>query len=289
VGVGEEDNKMNKHYIPVLCCSSDKTKDRFCYNGKFYKFVAYPQEVAQGGVIFYKPDDRIPGENKTWRDLVLEQNEPDLVPAYELYSRDIYRDLYHEFGNYFYILSAGWGIIRADFKIPAYDITYSTDKKIPGFVKRINNQNWNDINHLQEDAKKFDSNSEIILFAGSDYAPRFCDMTQYIKCTKKILYKSLKLIRQQGFIYEYYKTKINTNWFYKAAQDFLDNYTKINQVSSNVTFQQSFSYFGFHAPPRKKEELQMPYRKMVQEHHSDNKKMKEINDMYRKAVDYWGS
>jgi hypothetical protein len=113
---------MNKNYIPVLCCSSKKTKDGFYYNGQSIKFVASPRMAVKNGVVFYKPDDKIPGENKTWRDLVVNgQNDPKLnfVPAYRLYSRDIYRDLYHEFGNRFYILSAGWGIIRADFKIPA--------------------------------------------------------------------------------------------------------------------------------------------------------------------------
>jgi hypothetical protein len=162
---------MSKYYIPVLCCSGKKTKDTFCYNGQTIKFVASPQIVPQKGIVFYKPDDKMPGGNTTWRDLVLEQKHPDLIPAYRLYMRDIYRDLYHKFGNNFYILSAGWGIIRADFKIPAYDITYSTAPNVPAYVRRIDNNGWKDINHLKEDAGSFNKDTEIILFAGSDYAP----------------------------------------------------------------------------------------------------------------------
>jgi hypothetical protein len=219
---------MNKKYIPVLCCSSSKTKDRFCYNGQSIKFVAFPRMVPQDGVIFHKPDDKIPGTNITWRDLVLNgQNDPklDLVPAYRLYSRNIYRDIYDKFDNCFYILSAGWGIIRADFKIPAYDITYSTAPNMPKYVKRSDNYGWNDINHLKEDSVKFDRDSEIILFAGSDYVSPFCDMVQSIPYQKKILYKSKKVIQRHGFVYEYYKTNKNTTWVYEAAETFLNNYT----------------------------------------------------------------
>jgi hypothetical protein len=184
--------------------------------------------VSQDGVIFYKPDDRIPGTTKTWRDLVLEQNEPDLVPAYKLYSHVIYRDLYHVFGNRFYILSAGWGIIRADFKIPAYDITYSPNA--PNYAIRTDDIGWNDINHLQEDSGKFDSNTEIILFASSYYAPHFCYMAQSIPYNKIVLkYTSNKSengrVRQvQNCSWTNYYTTQKTNWYYEAAQRFTENY-----------------------------------------------------------------
>ncbi|MDR0599329.1 MAG: hypothetical protein LBG84_04510 [Treponema sp.] len=212
---------MSTKGIPVACCSSKKIISEFCYKDLFIKFVASPQIAPRDGFTYYKPDDTIPGEHKTWRDLVLEQNHPDLVPAYCLYRRDIYRDLYHEFGNCFYILSAGWGIIRADFKIPAYDITYSTTPNMPEYAKRRDNYGWKDINHLKEDSIKFDRDSEVILFAGSDYVPPFCDMAQSVQYRKKILYKRHTVTRRQGFVYEYYQTNRNTNWYYEAVKRFL--------------------------------------------------------------------
>jgi hypothetical protein len=227
---------MNENYFPVLCCSSQKTKDGFCYKGETVKFVASPQIAPKDEFTYYKPDDPIPGENKTWRNLVLNgQNDPklDLVPAYHLYKSDIYRAFYREFGNFFYILSAGWGIIRADFKIPAYDITYSTAPGVPACVRRKDNYGWKDINHLKEDSVKFDHDSGIILFAGSGYVPPFCDMTQSIPCRKKILYKSQKIGRRQGFVYEYYQTNLKINWYYEAAGDFLNVQKRLKSFELN--------------------------------------------------------
>jgi hypothetical protein len=231
---------MSKNYIPVLVCSSSKTKDWFWYKGQAIKFVASPQMAPKDEFTYYKPDDPIPGENRTWRDLVLNgQNDPgiDLVPAYKLYvhklhDRDIYEDFYEEFGSLFYILSAGWGIIRADFKIPAYDITYSDATKVPPFAKRKKADVWPDINHLtedKEDSAKFDSDSEIILFAGSTYRPHFQKMTQSpsVPYTKKILVRTNKESENgktrahQDFIDENYYTTARTNWYYEAAGKFL--------------------------------------------------------------------
>jgi hypothetical protein len=212
-------------YIPVLVCSSRKTKDWFCYKGQDVKFAASPQRAPKDAFTYYKPDDPIPGENKTWRDLVLEQNHPGLVPAYCLYSRDIYRDLYHEFDNRFYILSAGWGIIRAGFKIPAYNITYSTAPKMPKHARRRDDQGWKDINHLKKDCENFDRNSKIILFAGSDYVPHFCAMTQSIPHRKKILYNSEKTRRLSeqwpDFDFAPFPSSNNIGWVYEAADNFL--------------------------------------------------------------------
>jgi hypothetical protein len=212
---------MNKKYIPVLVCSSKKTKDWFSYKGKAFKFAASPETAPKDKFTYYRPDDPIPGENRTWRDLVLNgQSDPalDLVPAYCLYSRDIYRDLYRKFGNRFYILSAGWGIIRADFKIPAYDIAYSEFSNV--------------LNHLKEDSAKFDSNSEIILFAGRYYLPPFRCMTKTIPFKKTItLYRKKEAGEKEGFRentyqesfhYVDYKTDNPRTWVYEAAYKFLN-------------------------------------------------------------------
>jgi hypothetical protein len=193
--------------------------------------------VSQDGVVFHKPDDRIPGETRTWRDLVLEQKECDLVSAYRLYSPpispDIYKDFYGKFKNRFYIFSAGWGIIRANFKLPDYNITYSTAPNMPEYARRRDNIGWNDINHLKEDSVKFNRDSVIILFVGSDSVPPFCGMTKSIPYEKKILYngekgrKVTETMRGQGFVqrfdYEEYQTDQKTNWHYKAAREFIIN------------------------------------------------------------------
>jgi hypothetical protein len=54
------------------------------------------------------------------------RNPLGLYPAYRLYENRVYGRLVEAFGvENIYILSAGWGLIRADFLTPYYDITFS--------------------------------------------------------------------------------------------------------------------------------------------------------------------
>lgn len=286
---------MSKNIIPVLCCSSEKNNNQFIYKDDqpAVKFVASPRGVSQDGVKFYKPDDKIPEENRTWRDLVLEQKHNNLVPAYLLYKRDIYRELYNEFRGQFYILSAGWGIIRADFKIPAYDITYSTAGDMPEYVKRTDNYGYKDINHLKDDFSKLGRDTEVILFAPYDYVRPFCNMTQSIPFNKKtIKFRSKKihndflLLGKKGYDFDYFPDGGPHDWFYKAAEVFLNDYTKAHPVmpDGNISFQQSFSYFGFQSPPLNQKELHRAYREMINKDHYDKK---DINAMYIRALEYF--
>jgi hypothetical protein len=175
---------------------------------------------------YYGLDDRIRYENKTWRELIINgQNDPslNLIKAYRLYkpkiAPSIYEDFYKEFDNSFYILSAGWGIIRADFRIPAYDITFSTAPKVPEYARRNVDHVWTDINHLKEDIDngKYAPDSKIILFAGKDYLLHFRRMTQSISYKKKILVyandesENGKVIKDGWFVYENYFTTMKTN------------------------------------------------------------------------------
>ena len=221
---------MKNDFIPVLCCSASKTKEFFCDNGKRIKFVASPKDAPpENGIEYCKPSDQIPGanKNKTWNDLVLEQKHSDFIEAYKLYSDDVYRGLFREYGNNFYILSAGWGIIRACFKIPAYDITYSKAGNMPKWVKRNDNAGWLDINHLKEDAAKSPS-TPIILFAGVDYVPHFQRMACGIKNRKIIMYRSKKVEQLPGFEYVYYETRKKI-WPPQAAKEFLHGTLEIPQ------------------------------------------------------------
>jgi hypothetical protein len=238
----------------------------------------------------------MPGTTKTWRDLVKEQNHPDLVPAYSLYHRDIYRDLHNEFGSHFYILSAGWGIIKADFKIPVYNITYSRDPGFPEHAKRIDNYGWEDFNHLQDDVVKFDPDSEIILFAGSSYVPPFRDMTRSIVSFlhRKRIKITIKYKRQtvpqpgDGFKYDYYSTNLNRIWYYKAAEKFLDDHTKGNETRANSSLspRDAFAFLGLQFPPKNLKELEAAYRAMSRGD-LGGKTLKEINDVYVKALEYF--
>jgi len=199
---------VRANYIPVLCCSGRKTRDTFTYNGKCVRFVASPPTPPNDDAIYAAPDDYIYGTHKTWRSLISEQNHPDIVPAYKLYQNDVYRCLYAAYGKHFYIFSAGWGIVRAEFKLPAYNITFA--QQAEPLVRRTANMHWNDFNHLQDDSAEFSPDAKIILFAGQSYAKHFKSLADRIP-NKNIVTK--KSCMPEG--------TSNYTWFYEAAKKFL--------------------------------------------------------------------
>jgi hypothetical protein len=207
-------------YIPVLCCSKSKSRKNFSY--KKYptvNFVASPNKAPDDGTLYCTPDDNIPGTDKTWRDLINEQNHKDLVPAFELYKKEVYPMLHEKYGEYFYIFSAGWGIVRSTYKLPFYDITYS--KQNNPLVERTENMQWNDFNHLKDDANegKFSSDAEIVLFADTDYFAPFYKLTSDIK-NKKIIIHAEEVDEETGYDYKSYCGDDPKYWFYRAAKKF---------------------------------------------------------------------
>jgi hypothetical protein len=91
-----------------------------------------------------------------------------LCPAYQLYENKAYEHLFGRFGaTKTYILSAGWGLIRADFLTPHYDITFSPSAD--DYKRRKKSDRYDDFRMLPEDA-----DDEIMFFGGKDYVPLFC-------------------------------------------------------------------------------------------------------------------
>lgn len=115
-------------------------------DGRPVFFVADPEGARKALTdetrVYKKPDDIVdPAEpGTTWRGKLCSYNEQHkednplaLCSAYMLYTpsyrpaRMIYRELVEAFGlERVYILSAGWGLIAADYLTPAYDITFTS-------------------------------------------------------------------------------------------------------------------------------------------------------------------
>jgi preprotein translocase subunit Sec63 len=135
--------------------------------------------------------------------------------------------------------------------------------------------------------------------------PPYCNMTQSIPYKKTIVYKAKKIMERPGFVYEYYETKTSTNWFYEAAEKFLHEQQKAHkqkksyeQQKSRTTPQEIFAFFGCPYPCNENQ-LKTAYLEMIKQYHPDKvngmgpeikelaeKKTKEINDMYEKALSY---
>lgn len=186
-------------------------------------FVADPYKVKDKiqGISYQRPDDLIPSQNKTWREFLVEYNFKNTNPLNlaqiaDLYKPKIYGDLVNHFGcENVFILSAGWGLVRSDYLLTYYDITFSNLGK-PG-IKRIKSQIFYDFNHLP---RNLDITETIHFFGGSSYLPLFYSLTTEINAKNIIHYAQEYIQKFSGFQYVKYKDCF-TNWQYKCAEDFI--------------------------------------------------------------------
>ena len=125
--------------IVVIQCASGKDTNAgylSTRNGQPVKFVANPK-LAPKDRFLYKHPDEVSDQGIPWREVLehynkdLHGNPNGLLPAWRLYKPSIYQRLVDRFGvDNVFILSAGWGLINADFLTPYYDITFSTARNV---------------------------------------------------------------------------------------------------------------------------------------------------------------
>jgi hypothetical protein len=193
-------------------------------DNRLIKFVASPKLAPHSDQYTYaRPDDMADG-SQTWRERILAYNRGDhanplhLLPAYQLYAEKTYQNLVRKFGTkQVFILSAGWGLISADFLTPDYDITFT--KKAAPHCRRKKSDNYADICLLPDDG------DDIIFVGGKDYLPLFCEMTAKLKGKKKVFFNTVSdLNLGPGFSTERFQTDRTTNWHYDCAQMLIDGH-----------------------------------------------------------------
>jgi hypothetical protein len=167
-------------------------------------------------------DDDLSEDGIPWRESLLNYNaEPrenplGLCPAYQLYQNKIYAGLVDRFGpKNVYILSAGWGLIRADFLTPYYDITFSPSAE--AYKRRHRAECYNDFRMLPNQ-----TDQEIVFFGGKDYLPLFCSLTTAVRTKRTVFYNSAVTPKINGCALERFATAARTNWHYECANAFLD-------------------------------------------------------------------
>jgi hypothetical protein len=162
--------------IVVIQCAASKQPGSghlVAASGKPVDFVAYPQAApTDPDRIYARPDDPS-DEAIPWRRVLLQYNQGTegnplgLSPAYQLYENKIYGRLVDRFGvRKVYILSAGWGLIAADFLTPYYDITFSPSAE--RYKRRRKTDHYEDFCMLPSE-----TDEEILFFGGKDYFPLF--------------------------------------------------------------------------------------------------------------------
>lgn len=213
----------------VIQCAATKVLDAgymMGSSGKRVLFVAHPEKAPSGGgFVLARPDD-VAMNGKTWRELLLDYNERTDNPlalraAYQLYKDRTYQILVDAYGIHdVFILSAGWGLIRASFLTPVYDITFSNSAE--DYKRRSRRDQYDDLCMLP-----WDANDDVVFFGGKDYLPLFCRLTHKYQGRRHIFYNSTKSKPEApGCNLILYPTSTRTNWHYSCTKDFITG--KIN-------------------------------------------------------------
>ena len=231
---------MNDDAIVVISCAGSKQANAGHWqsdSGRRVKFVARPAHAPSNGEYdFARPDD-IANKGESWREKVSQYNDAygdatgdnplGLLPAWQLYKprtdKLIYEQLYRKYGpDNFYILSAGWGLIRADFLTPAYDITFSTAQNVDKYKCRGEQDSYDDLRMLPSDTTQ-----PVVFFGGKDYVNLFCQLTTGTKGPRYVFYNSRMAPDAPDCHTIKFDTRRKTNWQYEAAQAFANGHIGI--------------------------------------------------------------
>ena len=211
--------------IVVIQCAARKQDDAGhlrTINGQNVMFVAKPEDMPAGRSEVYARPDNMSDTGQSWRTVLQEYNAAPgdnplgLLPAWQLYKNPTYKLLADHCGrDRFYILSAGWGLIRADFLTPKYDITFSRARSVAPFKRRGRQENYADF--------KLPSGTteSIVFFGGRAYIPLFCKLTANAKGDRIVFYAGHDEPDAPSCTLQSFGDPF-TNWHYQCAQKFVE-------------------------------------------------------------------
>ena len=210
--------------VIIQCADKKKPGAGFMQrkDGRKISFVADPVLAPTTTDRAYAHPDDISDSGKSWRDELLSYNESpadnplELLPAWQLYKNRTYGMLVEKYGvEHVYILSAGWGLISAEFLTPVYDITFST--KAEKYKRRRKRDQYSDLRMLPRDADE-----PIVFFVSKEYVALASKLTERIEGTRYLFYNSSIIPDAPGCRLERYVTRTRTNWQYGCAKAFMD-------------------------------------------------------------------
>jgi hypothetical protein len=210
----------------VIQCAGSKFENAgrlTTVSGEKVLFAAHPERYNLQGKC-YRPDDIREGTGSTWRAYLESYNRQGSNPSHlfsagDLAKAPVYKALMRNFGaaNVF-ILSAGWGLVRSDYLLPYYDITFSNQGK--PYSKRRPSDRFEDFNQLSSAAIQPDET--IYFFGGQSYLPLYLKLTRNIAARKVIYHSHDAALQIQGYICIPSPYPGSQNWHYKCAQGFID-------------------------------------------------------------------
>lgn len=184
--------------------------------GRPVLYVARPDEAPADARFAYARPDDTQDDGSSWRARVLtnsaDGNPLGLLPAWRLYAHDVYRALVDRFGvDRVFILSAGWGLIPADFPTPLYDITFTAQAE--SWKRRRRGDVYDDFRLIADDG------DDMIFLGGRDYLPLFTRLTEGLAGSRTVFFNTARLDLPPGFTAVRYQTSTRTNWHYECARD----------------------------------------------------------------------
>ena len=213
--------------IGVIQCASKKRSDAGHFvtdDGCKVLFVADPAAAQKKPSLRYaRPDEAMPSGG-VYRESLERYNRDnrtdnpwELLPAWRLYTPEAYHALVDALGvGNVFILSAGWGLVAADYLLPNYDITFSSSARGQHAYKRrrSNDRHYRDFSMLPQDAIK-----HVFFFGGKDYLALFCKLTANIR-QRTAFVNSNTLPKGINCRTERYETTTKTNWHYECVNAF---------------------------------------------------------------------
>ena len=156
-----------------------------------------------------------------------QENPWRLLPAWKLYRNATYGRLADRLGTAnLFILSAGWGLIGADYLTPDYDITFSTSAE--RYKRRLLRERYADFRQLA------DGDHDRVIFAGvKDYIPLFLSLTDDLDVDRVVYYNSAGAVDHRNARFVRFETDVRTNWQYVWARSLLDGDIRIPSWGSS--------------------------------------------------------
>lgn len=213
--------------IVVILCSAPKNGWAGHFrraDGRKVLLVAQPDAAPpEAGYHYARPDDAA-GDGQTWREKLRrynadydgspESNPRGLLPAWQLYWHPVYARLWEKYGpERLYILSAGWGLVKADFLLPNYDITFSNNAET--YMRRRKRERYQDCQMLPDGTA-----NPVVFFGGKSYTNFFSSLTRQVKGGRYVYYYG-NAPDAPGCRLIQFQSGNQRTWHYEAADAFL--------------------------------------------------------------------
>lgn len=210
----------NSNKIFVIQGGSRKAPDGYLRGnaGRRMVFVADPAKApAVADARYARPDDARP-DGRTWRQYLVDYNSREANPsnlyrAIDLYAHPVYAHLARQVPvERLYVLSAAWGLVRADFRLPSYEVSLSHSPQVPAYARRSGHAAWSDFSALEAGA-----GDEVIFIGGNSYIPLFDALTSQTPA-QRLAYRSAGTGKgSQGLKFRRFDAKGRNNWYYDLA------------------------------------------------------------------------